>query len=183
MNDFNPYAAPESSTVPPPLDRNRGPENCWRDGSDLIARPNADLPRYCVKCGESAAEYRKRSFYWHSAWLYLLILLQMVIYLIVAVIVRKQGNHQVGLCAGHLSQRRRFMLMAWLSPVPLFGGFMFDTGAAALLGILAFLVMLFWGLIGMRILKPRKITSELAIYRGVSPRFLARLPHYPYRRD
>ena len=56
-------------------------------------------------------------------------------------------------------------------------------GTTVLLGSLAFFVMLFWGLIGMRLLKPRRITRELAVYGGVSPRLLARLPRYPYRRD
>lgn len=183
MNEFNPYAAPQSAALAPPLERSAGPENCWRDGPDLLARPHADLPCYCVKCGEPAADYRKRSFYWHSPWLYLLILVQMLVYLVVALIVRKQGHHQVGLCATHQGQRRRFILMAWLSLLPLFGGFVVESGPALLLGLLAFFVMLFWGLIGMRILKPRRITSELAVYSGVSPRLLARLPHYPYRRD
>ena len=182
-NAFNPYAAPQSAVLPPALERSGGTEDCWRDGPDLLARPQADLPRYCVKCGEPAVDYRKRSFYWHSPWLYLLILLQMIIYLIVALIVRRQGQHQVGLCAAHQGQRRRFILMAWLSPLPLMGGFMLETGTTMLLGSLAFLVMLFWGLIGMRILKPRRITRELAVYGGVSPRLLERLPRYPYRRD
>ena len=174
-NAFNPYAAPQSAVLPPALERSGGTEDCWRDGPDL--------PRYCVKCGEPAVDYRKRSFYWHSPWLYLLILLQMIIYLIVALIVRRQGQHQVGLCAAHQRQRRHFMLMAWLSPLPLIAGFVLETATTVLLGSLAFFVMLFWGLIGMRILKPRRITRELAVYGGVSPRLLARLPRYPYRRD
>lgn len=183
MSEYNPYAAPESSAALPSSDRNGGAETCWRDGGELLALPGADLPHVCIKCGEPANDYRKRTFYWHSPWLYLLILLHILVYLIVALIVRKSASHQIGLCTTHQRQRRNFIAMAWLSLVPLFGGFLFDSGAVALLGVLAFLVMVFWGLIGMRALKPKRITPELAVYRGASPRLLARLPRYPYRRD
>ncbi|MGE8287888.1 MAG: hypothetical protein ACN6RG_08015 [Stenotrophomonas sp.] len=183
MNDDNPYAAPQSSPQPPPLQYAHGDDRCWRDGAELLVRPGADLPRSCVKCGDPASEYRSRTFYWHSPWLYLLILLHMAVYLIVALIVRKPASHQVGLCARHQGQRRNFILMAWLSLVPLIGGFMFERGGMILLGVLLFLVMLFWGLLGMRVLKPKKITPELAVYAGVSPRLLASLPRYPHRRD
>jgi len=182
MDEFNPYAAPEA--VPPPLTNSASAEaTCWRDGDQLLALPHSDLPRYCVKCGRPALEYRKRSFYWHSPWLYLLILLHFLVYLIAALAVRKQAVHHVGLCSEHRKRRLNFILMAWSSLVPLFGCFLFDSGAVIGLGILAFLVMLLWGLIGMQILKPKKIDVELAVYRGVSTAFLARLPRYPYRRD
>ncbi|KRG42917.1 hypothetical protein ARC78_08000 [Stenotrophomonas pictorum JCM 9942] len=58
--------------------------------------------------------------------------------------------------------------MAWLS---LHGGFVLESGPPVLLDILASLVRRFWGLIGIRILKPRRITPERAVYRGVSPCF------------
>lgn len=182
MDEFNPYAAPEALPPPP---ANTSPDNgtCWRDGDQLLALPHSDLPRYCVKCGKPALEYRQRRFYWHSPWMYLLILLHFLVYLIAALAVRKTAVHNVGLCSAHRKRRLNFILMAWASLVPLFGCFLFDSGAVIGLGILTFLVMVLWGLIGMQILKPRKIDVSLAVYRGVSPAFLARLPRYPYRRD
>jgi hypothetical protein len=182
MDEFNPYAAPEA--LPPAL-ANSSPDDgtCWRDGDELLAVPHSNLPRYCVKCGQPAVEYRKRNFHWHSPWIYLLILLHFLVYLIVALAVRKQAVHHVGLCAAHRRRRQNFIIMAWSSLLPLFGCFLFDSGVAIGLGILGFVVMLFWGLIGMQILKPRKIDIKLAVYRGVSTTFLARLPRYPYRRD
>ncbi len=182
MSEYNPYAAPESAAEPLSFNRDGVAGTCWRDGDELLALPGTDLPRCCVKCGEPASEYRKRTFYWHSAWLYLLILLHMLVYLIVALIVRKSASHQIGLCVAHQRQRRLFIALAWLSVVPLVGCFLFDSGVAILVGVLAFVVMLFCGLFGMRLLKPTQITPELAVYKGVSPRLLAQLPRYPYPR-
>lgn len=184
MEELNPYAAPKALAEPPPVpgaaaDNSR----CWRDGNELVAKPEADLPRFCVKCGQPAAEYRERKFYWHSPWLYLLILVHIIIYAIVALIVRKRANHKVGLCEAHQKRRRAYMALAWLSLVPLLGGFATGRGGMMLLGLLVWLVMLFWGLLGMQILKPKRIDEGLAVYRGVAPAFLAQLPRYPYRRD
>lgn len=180
MNEFNPYAAPASSAI----DASPGGDDgtFWRDGDELLVRPGADLPKYCVKCGRPAREYRQRVFYWHSPWLYLLILLHMFIYVIVAVIVRKPAAHRVGLCLEHGRRRRNFVVMAWLSLVPLAAGFLAGGAAMISLGMLAFVVLLLWGLLGMRILNPRRIDTELAVYRGAATAFLARLPRYPYRR-
>ena len=50
-------------------------------------------------------EYRKRKFYWHSPWMYLLILLHILVYLIAALAVRKTAVHNVGLCSARHQRR------------------------------------------------------------------------------
>jgi len=182
MEDLNPYAAPESSALPEPS-ATITDARCWRDGNELLVRPGVDLPRHCVKCGQPAEDYRLRRFYWHSPWLYLLLAVSIIIYLIVALCVRKQSSHRVGLCALHARKRRNYILLAWGSLLPLFGGFFLQDGGAIVIGVLVCLVMLFWGCIAMQVLRPKRINDGLAIYRGVSPEFLALLPRYPYRRD
>jgi hypothetical protein len=60
--DINPYAP---SAIPQPLvpvgDRGVG---VWRDGSEIVIHPRAELPRYCVVTGEPA----RYGYYLKIAW-------------------------------------------------------------------------------------------------------------------
>src|SRR5260370_36502587 len=64
------------------------------------------LPPLCVKCGAPANDKPVvKSFYWHNPAIYLVILAGVLIYLIVAVIVRKGIEVSVPLCALHSKRR------------------------------------------------------------------------------
>jgi hypothetical protein len=152
-----------------------------RVGRELVVYRGGTLPPYCVKCGLAVRQHPvQRKFYWHSPLLYLTILAGVLIYAIVAVIVRKRFDLGVPLCESHFRQRR-----IWL------------TGAAALMlgafpaliagiashypvtGILACVVALLggaivWSLVAP-ILRPTTITDDMAVFRGAHESFFGRL--------
>jgi hypothetical protein len=112
MSDFNPYAAPVTDLSTP-----RSPDEVgvWRDGDLLIMSKDGELPDRCLKCNAPAEGWRlRRNLSWHPQGYYLIILFNLIIYVIVALIVRKTAKVQVPLCPEHRRRRRRFIALAWL---------------------------------------------------------------------
>src|SRR5882762_3300178 len=65
----------------------------WRDSSTLVMTKDASLPDRCVKCNAPANGLRlKRRLAWHSPVLYLLIVLAVLIYVILAGILSKRAT-------------------------------------------------------------------------------------------
>ena len=122
QQEFNPYRPPEA----PVVDRGTGEDAdgvaVWRDGNAVVAVRDRAFPPRCVKCNAPVQkqEMHARSFYWHTPWLYLLILLNILIYAIVAMAVRKKTRHDVALCAQHLRRRRIFIAIGWSWPLAIF---------------------------------------------------------------
>ncbi|UYB52608.1 hypothetical protein OCJ37_01175 [Xanthomonas sp. AM6] len=182
QDSFNPYQAPgaaiQAATAPPPLPG----EALWRDGNDLLCVRDTPFPAHCVKCGMALRndELKKRTFYWHAPAWYALVLVSIVIYAIVAVIVRKRSGHMLGMCTAHRRRRNWFVLLAVGAFVagPLLG-FAVGGDAGFGLGLVVFLAMSVTGMIGARILVPRRMDERYARYKGVAPAFLARLPSLP----
>ncbi len=94
-----------------------------RDGQRLIiaaAMPGQTipLPPPCVKCGAPAnGKPVDKNFSWHHPALYLLILAGVLVYAIVAVIVRKSVRLRVPLCAQHAQRRSLAITLAWVIPL------------------------------------------------------------------
>jgi len=152
-----------------------------RVGKDLIVWKGASLPPYCVKCGMvSHQQPVLRKFYWHNPLLYLIVLAGVLIYAIVALIVRKRFDLGVPLCDSHFRLRRIWMsvsagLMLIAFPA-LFIGIANDYPGT---GVLVCLVTLLGGAITWSsvapILRPTKITDEMAVFRGAHESFFGRL--------
>lgn len=174
-----PYAIPASLATD---------QAVWSEGSLLYVRNDARLPPRCVKCNAPVAKYLTKKMSWHTPILYLLIVFPgLLIYIVVALIVRKSANVMPGLCLEHSRNRRNGILTSWAIVVA--GILMFVL--AALLGaepayrnsdlpticVIAGVVLLIgaavWGMIKTRVLVPKKITPGLAIYKGAHPEFLA----------
>lgn len=181
--DDNPYRAPQAPAWPPQIPA-AGPHAwpVWRDGQDVLAMQGQPFPARCVRCNAPIAlPARPRKFYWHSPRLYLLILLHLVIYLIVALIVRKRSEHRVGLCPAHAQRRRGFLALAWSSPLAgllagVLVGMAFGSGPGALVGPVVVLVLLVVGVRGARILVPVRMGGSMARYRGTGEAFRQSLP-------
>jgi hypothetical protein len=119
LTPSNPYQIPEANLEPTFSNE----DTVWRDGKLVVVRHNCALPARCVKCNAPVASqsYKKRTFYYHHPLLVLLIFLWVLIYLIVALLVRKRATHQLGLCPAHHKLRLQIvggsLLGSILAPV------------------------------------------------------------------
>ena len=162
------------------------PSTAYRQGNRLVVPKGAALPSYCVKCGQSVrGEPFKKSFYWHSPWLYLLVLVNILVYAIVAMILRKRADLAVPICDLHRQHRRQLLIAAWilgLGFIPggiLAGALVHDSDSAVGLGFLVAFLLLIGAFVagGMSaVLRPREITDASATFSGACEPFLALLP-------
>ena len=187
VNASNPYA-PSAATlhIDPNVIPHTGNANVWRDGKVLVMRPDASLPPRCVKCnGPSAAPTKSRNVYWHHWGIYFVLLLNVIIYVIVALAARRKAIVAPGLCAQHKRKRRYFIAGAWLGVVVallLFvgGAPMGDVGCWVMGGAtLLLLASIVFGMIGGRVVWAKHISKEYARLKGCGPQFLDSLPRFP----
>ena len=155
---------------------------CWRDGMVLVTRRVSTLPPHCVKCGKPAVEQKNRTFYWHHSLLDLLAFGALLLYLIVALIVRKKATVSVGLCAEHRSRRLRGFVVSWgivLAGigVAILGVSMQSCGVMGA-GALVLLGGIITGMFMTRVLLPERIDHDFARLRGCGEAFLAMLPDF-----
>jgi len=168
--------------LPPPP--SFGAHGVWRDEAKLVMDKNAVLPDRCVKCNEPAFGGRlKRKLSWHHPAIYLLLLVAFLIYLIVAMVLRKTANVEVGVCERHKKARRRSILITWASIVFSFILFYLaavrDDGGVALFGIVLLIGAVIFGIITIRLVAPTKIDDRFVWLRGVNKEYLNELPAWP----
>lgn len=173
MHPHNPYAAPDSE-----LDVL--PQHCSRDGKFALLPSGCDLPARCIKCNAPVAiAPKKTTLYWHTPWLYLLILLNILIYIIVGLIARRTHAVTPYLCDQHRLRRRRRMQLSFgasLACIALtFVGDHFQSGAVFGLSIFGALIFFIVGLFVSRRLYANKITKEYTRIGGCGEAFLASL--------
>jgi len=159
----NPYSPPKAA-----LEAHAHGEY-WRDGKNVMCRPGSTLPPRCVKCNEPALQPMKaRKLYWHhSAW-YLFVFVNIVIYVIVAMIVRRKAVVTYGICAKHRNRRWLFIAIGW-------GGVALGVLlilANAAVALILMLVAMLTGLFGSRLAYPTRITKEEVRLGGCGEAFL-----------
>lgn len=181
---LNPYAPPLAEL------RTASDEHCWRDGPLVVLRAGHDFPPRCVCCNAPARPPRwARRFIWHSPWLYLLIVLNILIYIVVALLVRRSVKLHPALCTVHRTVRWRRRLTGLA--VFIVGMGVLFTGTANTVPSLAtlreaqfaagVLVLLAGIAIAARepaILAASRIDGREVRVRGAGERFLASLPAY-----
>ncbi len=188
MEEPNPYAPSRASlSQPAQAPQAATAASIWRDADQLVALPGAELPPRCVKCNEAAvAPTRERKLYWHHPTLYLLILLNMLIYIVVALIVRKKAIVAPGLCSEHKKRRRIALTGVWagfLGGLALLVMSMSDSVANG--GILVLVATLLWiataigGVLFARIVYPKRIDKSYVRLKGCGAPFLDSLPEFP----
>lgn len=156
----------------------------WRLNKQLVTRSETPFPDRCVKCNAPANGFRlKRVLYWqHPAYL-LLLLCNLLVLLIVVMIVRKKAVLHVGLCAEHLAQRKRAILIGWAGTLgglalAMIGGIVFSSGWPVLIGFLVLITAAIYGGVKAPIISAAKITKENVWVKGVHEDFLAELPEW-----
>lgn len=177
--------------APPPQ-----PGQVWRQGKYLVMEKSAQLPPYCIKTNQPCeGSYLKRNLYWHHPAIYLALLLNILIYVILALVMRKSAVVQFGLSRERKTRRIMWIIFGWVGCLAFLvmscagmlatptnpGG---EPGPLQLFMLLGggflFLVTLIVSIIQARVVAPKKITDHLVILKGASPEFLARFKEYPY---
>ncbi len=182
----NPYAPSRATLESGTSSAHAATTGIWRDGSVLVMHPMAPLPHRCVKCNEAADQpTAERKVYWHHPGIYALILLNLIIYAIVAAIVRKRAIVAPGLCVQHKRRRRNALLVGW-------GGFalgialFFAAGATesengpmlVLAGIVSILAGIVWGIAFARVVYAKRIDELHVRLGGCGAAFLDSLPPF-----
>lgn len=156
----------------------------WRDGTVLVlSREAGSLPNRCVRCNQPADEPTKtRKVYWHNPWLYLL-LFNLIIYAVVAAIVRKKALVAPGLCSAHKRRHRIGIAISWTL---LLGSFAImivagatNNGLGVAGGMLILLVALLVSVSATRILRPKRIDAQYVRLKGCGSAFLDSMPQFP----
>jgi hypothetical protein len=155
----------------------------WREGKTLVMSKDASLPDHCVKCDAPAKFHLTRRMSWHHPALFLLLLLAWILYLILALVLRKQATVSLGLCEEHYQRRKKMLTVGWVmfaiglvSPVL---GFSTDYPGIALLGILLLLISIIWLSIVTRVVTVKKIDDHFVWLTGLNENYLARFPSTP----
>ncbi len=155
----------------------------YRDGDILVVPTGCALPPNCMKCNAPIGDnYLKKTFRWHSPWLYVLVFFGLILYMIVALIVQKKSKIEIPLCSKHRSWRTKMhitgaiLLVAWIPALLILNGLNVDAGTTALLCIgIAFSGFVVLGIVGMSI-APIYIDEMRTEIKGASEEFLSSLP-------
>lgn len=114
MNIENPYQPPRSRTE---IDNS---QDCRREGKYAFVSKGRDLPPRCIICNaEAVMPIKQKTMYWHSPWLYFLILINILIYAFIAIFVRKKTKVSPGYCKAHRSsqEKENIFISGWFSSV------------------------------------------------------------------
>ena len=185
----NPYQSPLSAEVIYQAEAIVEHALLWRKGNLLVMHKMAMLPDRCVKSNVPASRRLKRNLYWHHPGIYCALLVNILVYAILALALRKSATIHIGLSDEWFARRGRAMLIGWtlvlLSIVMVIGGIGFIDGNPAfgwliVIGFLLFLVGAIYGLIGARMVTPTRIDDTHVWLKGVCPEFLHDLPEWPY---
>ena len=179
---FNPYAPPQTAN---PVAASGG--DCYRQGKLLIV-PRDSAPFVpcdsCVKCGQPATKVLPRNFYWHHPLLYILILPALLLYLLLAIIVRKRMRLSIGLCDQHRAVRRRWIWAGWLLvllsvALIVLGAYEMEErmGAWLVAALCCFILSLITACIASNLtIRPRRITEAEGQFTGAGEGYLQQFP-------
>jgi hypothetical protein len=188
-SDSNPYAATsmEHSMQPGTGGEN---ESIFRQGNLLVVHKRAAFPDRCLKSNEPTTSRLKRSLSWHHPAWFLLILVNLIVFIIVSMIIRKTAVLYIPLADRFKARRIKFMLLAWgcvlLGVLSLLAGFAMGNSDFSISLLILFPILLVTGalvgLFGCRVIYPKKIDDHFVWLGGVCQDFLNECPEFPYAR-
>ena len=186
MNEINPYAAPIHEAV---LDAHviEPSGGIWRDGNRLVMWKGATLPDRCVRCNAPANGRRlKRTLYWHHPLIFLVVLAGVLVYVIVALVVRKKAVVSIGMCDRHYRRRLQAILAWWLITFACAALFWYGIvrsnqgqGWAILVAVLVFLANLFFAVALTLPVSPARIDDQYVWIKKIGRDYLAEFPPLP----
>jgi hypothetical protein len=103
-----------------------------------------------------------------------------LIYLILALVLRKQATVYVGLCQKHYQRRRNLLVVGWTALAIFFiaivAGIASDYGGIAVLAFFGFVLSIVWLAFVARTVIVKKIDDQFVWLTGINEKFLARFP-------
>jgi len=161
-----------------------GAASLWRNDKALVMAKGAPLPQRCAKCNQAATLAPiKRTLYWHASWVYVFILINIIVYAIIAMAVRKKAPIGVYLCAEHRKNRWLYIGVSWLMILMAVGLFIgaLNVNNGAIAGLSAFCLLVTGAVLGVwkgTLVRAKKIDDRFAWVNGFGPAFLSTLPEW-----
>jgi hypothetical protein len=122
----------------------------------------------------------RRKLTWHTPGWYFLILINVLVYAIVATIIQKKTVLHVGLCETH--RKRRVLLMGLGFALPLLGavgcGAAIDNPNAMWIGVIGVISGITLLIVSTSLLAAERIDERFARIRGANQRFVDSLPPF-----
>jgi len=155
-----------------------------RNGRHLVAAKGARLPDRCLKCNAPSTHSFRKLLRWHSSWVYILVLVNLLIFVIVALCVQKKAEFEFKLCDRHWAVRRRDRTITVLTLI--FGVTFFIGGIIAvdnspwvlIVGVGMLLFAGLYGIIRAPTVTPVKITEAHAFIKGAGEEYLEEFPNW-----
>ena len=170
---------PEQPYFPPPT---HNFNTIWRSKAQLVMTKQASLPDRCIKCNAPTSERLKRKLQWHHPALYLLIVISILVYAIVAMVVRKTATVHVGLCDEHRESRKLSMIitvfLAFVGMLSVIAGVQFETAGLLFAGFGFVIAAAIYGTITVRIVAPTRIDEHFVWIKGVDTSYLQEFPEW-----
>ena len=172
-SSVNPYAAPASTFDKAGEEANGG---VWRSGKVLVLRRGANLPHRCLKCNAPATPGKPKKLYWHHWAVYLLVFINILIYIIVGLLLRKTATVALPICDAHRRRRFRRVAGALLAAVAMVVLMAVGEDALAAIGIAGLLIALLAAALLSRLTVPVRIDAEYVRLKGCGQEYLDSLP-------
>ncbi|MEQ8789152.1 MAG: hypothetical protein RIC55_22760 [Pirellulaceae bacterium] len=189
-NPYQPPVAP-APLMPAPATVPAVEGGVWRKGKLLVMHKRVSLPPRCVKTNRPAEMWLKRNLSWHPPILIITVLAGVMIYVILALLLRKTAKLQIGLTREQFARRRMHQFIMWgliLTSFAMIGGALAlnqtlgkATPIAALAGFVLLIGAAIYGQLATRMVAPTKIDDNYVWLSGVCREYLDMLPEWPYR--
>lgn len=176
---------PPTAAQAPPTGPQDGAGAMWRHGRRLIIQKDAILPHRCVKCNAAAADHSMRkTYYWHPPVLYLTLLAGILVYVILALILRKRGTIRFSLCPAHRLRRTMHIALSLLlaigSPILCIAlAVQLDHPWPLLLMLIVIIATGIYAVLCIAPLRPTRIDDDWLTMAGAGEDFLATVPEVP----
>jgi len=166
----------------------------WREGNRLVVHKKAALPEICVRTNEKATSSVQRKFYWHHPAVFVAILVNLLVYVILAIVLRKKHVLVIPISESVKKSRFNKLLIAWMAALFFLATFIgsivlmvnSESGGSPGPHLILFFGLLLSPLFGIiagaiaariaNVLQPKKMTDEYTWFSGANADYLNRFP-------
>lgn len=183
QNSANPFASPPSlgETVKVVVG------SYEIEGNKILGNESIILPHACVKCGEVLSEQdgdsrRKKDLYWAHPGIYVLVLIQLIVFLIVYLVTRKKCHVEYSVCRD-CNAKQRMNIVYCIISLAVFIGMIalminLENALFSLGVVISFAVMITFAIRANGPLSVKALPQGAFELRGASPEFLQVAANY-----